>query len=422
MREILFYLISIILIYPALSQAQGISVDEIAIRGGDNLDHDYLFTQITTGHGDVFDVPAIEADIQRLRQMSGVLNATYAIDSTDAKNYKVFYDIEQRGTLKPILGIGGIKDNFWFAAGISEYNLNGRNQVLEAYYLNNDNRHNAKVYFQNEKIRGGNWGFAIDAVRLASLEPLYFVESVVDYDYTNHALGGSVIHWLGRNTVLQGGVTFFIEDYIKRGTNLSELPGPDQLTQNKALFKVLLKQNKIKYDYFYRGGHSSEFILQNVQTFGEKTQFVSLSYELKKFFRPSYRGNIALRFKGAIATNNDSPFAPFVLDSNFNIRGVGNRVDRGTAQLVLNAEYRHAFHQRGAWAVQGVAFADGGSWRSPGAPLSQLWKLEEVIFYYGAGVRIIYNKHIETTLRVDYGFDAINPGRGGFVIGIGQFF
>jgi hypothetical protein len=42
-----------------------------------------------------------------------------------------------------------------------------------------------------------------------------------------------------------------------------------------------------------------------------------------------------------LSTNNESPFAPFSLDNNINLRGVGNAVDRGTGSIVFNTEYRY---------------------------------------------------------------------------------
>ena len=82
--------------------------------------------------------------------------------------------------------------------------------------------------------------------------------------------------------------------------------------------------------------------------------------------RFGHKGNLAMRLRLAISTNNETPFAPFVVDSHVNLRGVGNRIDRGTAQVVFNAEYRHTVYNLNRWAGQLVAFSDIGTWRNPG--------------------------------------------------------
>jgi len=123
-----------------------------------------------------------------------------------------------------------------------------------------------------------------------------------------------------------------------------------------------------------------------------------------------------------IATNNDTPFAPFVADSHTNIRGIGNRIDRGTAQVVLNTEYRHTLSESKKWGVQAVVFSDTGTWRNPGGVLKDLLDPDQFRQFLGGGFRVIYNKVYGAVLRVDYGIDVFNKDQRGLVIGLGQYF
>jgi hypothetical protein len=123
-----------------------------------------------------------------------------------------------------------------------------------------------------------------------------------------------------------------------------------------------------------------------------------------------------------MATNSDSPFAPFVLDSRVNIRGVGNRVDRGTAQLVLNLEYRQTLFHNEKYAAQLVAFADSGTWRNPGGTFKDLFDENQFRQFMGAGLRWINKKIFKSVIRVDYGIDIWNINQSGVVIGLGQYF
>ena len=120
----------------------------------------------------------------------------------------------------------------------------------------------------------------------------------------------------------------------------------------------------------------------------------------------------------------NSPFAPFVLDSQVNIRGSGNRIDRGTAQLILNLEYRHTvwMDRRERFAAQVVGFSDLGTWRNPGGELSDLVASENIRHFVGAGLRVLSLKAYNAALRVDYGVDVRNTKQRGVVLGFGQYF
>jgi outer membrane protein insertion porin family len=131
-------------------------------------------------------------------------------------------------------------------------------------------------------------------------------------------------------------------------------------------------------------------------------------------------GNLATRLRLGLSTNEDTPFAPFVLDSYLNIRGVGNRVDRGTGSIVTNLEYRHTIFDDRMFAAQAVGFIDFGTWRKPGGDFSDFSKTENMKAFGGLGLRVIYKRAFDTMLRIDYGYDYNRSG--GFVVGIGQYF
>ena len=76
------------------------------------------------------------------------------------------------------------------------------------------------------------------------------------------------------------------------------------------------------------------------------------------------KGNWANRLRVGFATNDESPFAPFSVDNNINIRGVGNVIDRGTGVIVLNTEYRQILYKKNNITIQGNAFIDAGTWRN----------------------------------------------------------
>ena len=111
-----------------------------------------------------------------------------------------------------------------------------------------------------------------------------------------------------------------------------------------------------------------------------------------------------------------------MVDSRVNLRGSGNRIERGTAQAILNLEYRHTFVDLNNWAVQGVIFTDLGNWRTPGGQLNELLSSDELRQFVGGGFRVIYKRIYDAILRVDYGVDVFDKNQRGVVLGIGQYF
>ncbi len=98
-----------------------------------------------------------------------------------------------------------------------------------------------------------------------------------------------------------------------------------------------------------------------------------------------FKAHLAFRNRLGISSNANVFLAPFVLDSYFNIRGVGNRIDRGTASVVINLEYRQTLWENDTFGLQTVAFSDAGTWRKPGGQMADLAKSENMILFMGAG-------------------------------------
>ena len=94
-----------------------------------------------------------------------------------------------------------------------------------------------------------------------------------------------------------------------------------------------------------------------------------------------------------------------MIDSQFNIRGSGNRIDRGTAAVILNIEYRHTVLEKKRYAIQAVGFSDIGNWRSPGGNLGELSGFDNYRHFAGVGFRIINKRAFDSMLRVDFGID-----------------
>ena len=231
-----------------------------------------------------------------------------------------------------------------------------------------------------------------------------------------------VIYQLDFNNRFEAGINYFTEDYeyLFGATNPSV---PQELRVKKLLYKLIYEFNNINYYYQYLEGFQSVFNFQYVTSTNETLpEFVIGWNDFSYFLRVGKKGNWANRLRLGLATNNDSPFAPFSVDNNLNVRGVGNTIDRGTGVIVLNTEYRHTFIDKDWFAMQGNVFVDGGSWRNPGGDFGDFGDSQNIRIYPGIGLRFIHKKIFNATFRIDYGYGITPDATNGFVFGIGQYF
>ena len=325
-------------------------------------------------------------------------------------------------TIHPLLGFGGVRNNIYWQVGIHDFHFRGIGQQITAYYQNNAGEHNFLLFYRNPMWRG-RWGYSAAVRRYAAIEPVYFINATVNYRYTNHDLSGTASYQLKPRSELEFGVSLFRENYEKRAAE-PNLPGPDQLQLDKVLLKINHFHDRRDYHYERQAGYLIESTAQSVINSADGTSFSIAFTNLRYFKLLGWRGNLATRLRLGLSTNENSPFAPFVLDSQLNIRGSGNRIDRGTAQFVWNLEYRHTFWRdaQNNFVVQGIVFSDFGSWRNPGGAFRDLTNPATFIHFVGGGVRLISNKAKNASFRLDYGVDRSNPENRGWVFGVGQYF
>ena len=84
--------------------------------------------------------------------------------------------------------------------------------------------------------------------------------------------------------------------------------------------------------------------------------FYALENETTYFKRIGNHGNWASRLQLSISRNFETPFPAFVIDNNLNIRGIGNRVQRGSALAAWSTEYRHTLLEHVGLQFKRTAF------------------------------------------------------------------
>ncbi len=400
------------------------SIHQIHFEGAQRTDTQWLLRFVQTQIGDTPDSLLIEQDCQRLRNLLFLADADFRIDPLDDGQRLVFV-LDEAWTLFPIINFGGIRGNIWAQLGLTDVHFWGKGIQCTGFYQLTDGRHGGQLYLKVPYLRGSPWGLSFSGLRWTSVEPLYFDEGSVFYDYNNLS-GGAMGHYeFELDHELSLGGTYFVEQYSKSARHDNEItPGPDFARIPKVLFKLQHRLSRINYDFYQLQGWDINQYLQSIYDLDQQSWFRIYWADLRYFRRlgKAKRLNLAFRFRLGLSDNEDSPFAPFVLDSHINIRGSGNRIDRGTGVLVANLEFRYALVDRPNLAAQIVGFADIGSWRQPGGTFNDFLQQENFHDFFGLGIRLIHKRAHNAILRVDYGIDPFEPERRGLVLGLGQYF
>ena len=392
-------------------------VSEIKIEGLKRTKESFIRQFILTQAGDQYDSLKTERDRQRLANLE-IMRGVTLEESRAHDSIILTFRFSEMINVIPIFALGQTQETFWYRAGIQDANLGGRGGKIIAYYQYYD-RHSAFISYTKPRIKSKPVGFSGTFIRWATIEPLTINQSVVEYEYHNLSSGASGIFYMGFRESVEVGFLGFKENYSRRNFT-SEPSAPLSLSRQGGLIKTIFRSNHINVSSFYLRGFSSQLNFELIKRTADASLFHIIFNEFKYFYRIGTRGNLATRLRLGLSTNEPSPFAPFVLDSYVNIRGVGNRVDRGTGSVVANVEYRQTFFDKKLFAAQAVAFSDFGSWRKPGGTLADFTQSRNMKAFSGLGLRLIFKQAFDTMLRVDYGFDYNH--KGGLVIGIGQYF
>ena len=371
--------------------------------------------------GQPLDSIRIQSDIIRLKRLASISNVTYEVIPLPNQQYHIKFNFEENFTLIPSFNYWTTINTTAYKIGAYEYNLFGKNISIGGFYQNNG-QNTFAVNFNAPYLFSNKWGLGLNFLNWKSEEPLYIGDRSTNYIYqnTSYELVGS--YEANFKNTFQVGISLFNEKYNST-EEFTGLDIPRQLDSNKQLIKLIYTHQNLDYFYFYISGFKSVFNGQFVTADNSaQNNFFIAWNDFLYYKRVGDKGNWANRLRIGLSTNNDSPFAPFSLDNNINLRGVGNAVDRGTGSIVFNTEYRYTVFDKKNIVLQGNGFIDAGSWRIPGQSLNTFADSENIQVYSGVGLRMIHKKIFNLNFRIDYGYGLTKNANRGFVFGIGQYF
>lgn len=401
-------------------QAQGLSLRSVEVEGLERTHRGFFDGIAGARPGDTVSYEALE-EMRRWLVLQPAFNAVaYQLDTTSA-GVHLRWETDEAKTVLPYVGLWSSDDITTVIGGLSEFNFLGRGISVGAYYQYNL-RHSLGLFYRHPFLVG-KFGAELSYTLWNSYEPLYKGPATAWYDYSNSSLNATAFFTPTRRQEYQAGVSLFQEAY-RLGTVADE---------DRPLFPSELDIGKlgIRLNHFYRGAVPHYFYWSglSVDTYTQvvldelgSDPFYIIRQAWKYYRRTGKRGNWALRFIWGLSTNVNTPFAPFALDNHISVRGVGDRIDRGTGMLTLNTEYRHTLVETEQIGVQAVGFLDAGSWRLPGGTFGDFADPDVIRVHGGVGGRFILKQFYNTVFSVDYGHSLRGTGLGGFVLGLGQYF
>ena len=247
-------------------------------------------------------------------------------------------------------------DEFAYRVGINEFNFLGRSIMIGGFFqrdIYNSHAFNFRAPF----LFSRKLGLSFNYQSLTTLEPVFFDNTTADYKYNNTSYELLGLYQLNFKNRIELGLNLFTEDYqYQFGATNPNIP--QELVVDKSLIKFIYEYNALDYYYESVSGFRSLFNFQYVRAEGNILPDFSIWWnDFFYYKRVGKNGNWANRLRIGFATNDDSPFAPFSVDNNINVRGVGNIIDRGTGVIVLNTEYRHILYNKNNILIDQVNFS-----------------------------------------------------------------
>lgn len=406
----------------SLSFSQNNVVADIKVQGNKRLKTSFVKKIASVKPNMPLDSLRLDEDMETLKRLPSVSHAYYHLYKIDEGSYDIVYNIEESFTLIPSPSIYTTNnDEFAFRIGLTEFNLLGRNIGLGAFYQH-DVYDSYAINFRAPFLFSRRFGLAFNYQDLTTLEPVFFNNDSADYKYNNESVELLGLYKIDFKNRVEVGANYFTENY-SYVSGATDPNVPQGLNVRKWLAKFIYEHNNLKYHYQYVSGFRNVFNFQYVTSTNDMLPDFHIAWDdLFYFKRIGTKGNWANRMRIGISSNDKTPFAPFSVDNNINIRGVGNTIDRGTGSIVFNTEYRHTLVDKHNIVLQSNVFVDSGTWRLPGGSLSNFTDSNNIKVYTGLGFRVIHKKIFNAIFRLDYGVGLTQDATRGIVFGIGQYF
>lgn len=396
-----------------------IVISRIEFLGNRKTNSDFLFSFLGLSPKENYTIAEIKTCVNKLQQVFGIYNSHFELEKQH-ESYLLKVYVEEQKTILPIFAFGVQPQNKWAQIGFAELNLWGKGDELWGYYQNNQGRHSGQFFYKDRYFLQSKYDVFVQLLSWNSVEPINTPnDQRVNYQFGIDLYGTGVERRIREDLIVGFDASYFREKYksLDRGDTGLSL----DLNLNKYQFKWRLNLDRLKYNRLYKENYQLNLDYQTILTPRFNQLFHQFSGQLKYYDKLSKKTEFASRLFVGVASNFNSPFAPFVVDSYVNVRAAGNRILRATGLTSISLEVRQELITYKALVLQAVVFNDNAIFRQPGEQVILNKLHNSMLSSVGTGMRIHYQDFHNAILRIDYGINLSN-GNKQWLIGIGQFF
>lgn len=398
-------------------------IHRVAFKGHKKFTAHFLKQQIQTQKGLPFDSLALSEDLKKLNRYPGIKQCSYNMIETPSEAVNIEFQIEENQTLLPsFTAWHTIENKIAYGFGLSEYNLLGRNMYLHLYYANNIFS-SYGLHLDAPVLFSPNWGLKIGFSKNHTLEPLYHGQHKILYEYVLATLFTGINFSPKWNKRFLFRFHYLNEAYRYNSGEQSDLP--TYFNIKKGMTEIAIEKDNRSYNQYLTTGSVNTLQFQMITTLGKRNatgemNFWTISNNFRFYTNILKHGNLCFRSTLSIAKPIQTPFQPFLIDNNTNIRGIGNLVDRTNALLTSNLEFRYSPIQKRNFIIQSNLFLDSAIWKTYGHANEQT----KSAVFTGLGLRLIHKSLYNAIFRLDWGH-AVHYNthkQQAIVFGIGQYF
>lgn len=320
-------------VFPTVAQ----TVSSISFEGVRRTDTSWLVGFLQQRPGFELDVDLIERDAQRLKRLRLFHWVSYRILPTEDKDtVHVRWHIREGWYRFPYLwgiwysGLRGIE------LGGTDIHLLGKG-IRAGFWIKAYQRLSWGVLFDKQILHPRTWGYGVIVQQFRSMEPLYFRQAVVEVDYTLVQFEWNTYYQLSDIWRVGVGLSWLYErfDFLEAVVNYDTV----RVFKNGITLFAHSDQREYAEELVRRGVY--ELQLRGIYDWQyPQLGWLQLDVRFTHYWVLPRRVQLIVRSGLGIATHRYSPFLPYVIDGQYNVRGAGYRVQRGTGISWWNIEGR----------------------------------------------------------------------------------
>ena len=183
------------------------TVDELEFSGLKRTKERFLKRLVKIKPESVFDTLKINTDIERLKRLPGIANATYSVEEKEGKTI-LKYNIEENFTIIPGLRISTANNgDFAFRLSVFEFNFLGNNQLIGGFY-SRDVFNSYGFFYENPFLLSDKLGIGFSYQDQTTQEPVFFANGTKDYKFNSQSLEANLIFSFDFNNEAEIGASF----------------------------------------------------------------------------------------------------------------------------------------------------------------------------------------------------------------------